>query len=192
MASDSKRSGDVRQIVLLGLLAVAVVFLFYQYYVSPLRGRVEAVNQRILGLRLEVQQARAFQARWPELQEQIRLQQARFKELQEALPTSKETAEIVRLVEDLAKESNLHLKSFTPQQTVQNDFYQDWPILLSIEGTFDNLGIFLERVSAFDRVVNVDNLSIRPLAEENRTRDRTIAATLTATTYVFQEQPSDS
>ena len=191
MASGQSGSGEKRQIFLLGILAAGVLFLFYNYYLNPMRSRVAAMDNRIQTLSLQVQQARAVQARLPELQEQIRQADARLKELQQVLPTEKETAEVVRLVQELAEGSNLHLKSFTPQQTVQNGFYQDWPILLSLEGTFDNLGIFLERVSAFERVINVDNLSVRPLAEEARTRTKTIAATCTATTYVFQGDSSD-
>ena len=185
-------SGATRQMVLLLLLAVGVCAVIYLYYVSPMNEELGTVEQSIERLENEVAVARVQEARLPALMEQIREQEAKLQALRSVLPTSKETADIVRQVEQIAKQSNLRLKSFTPQETVQKDFYQDWPILLSVEGNFDTLGVFLERVGRFRRLINVENLAIRPLSEDERTQNRSIAATCTATTYVFEEVSDDS
>ena len=83
-------------------------------------------------------------------------------------------------------ESNLKIKSFIPQKTIRNDFYEDWPIVISMEGTYDNLGIFFERVGQFARIMNVDNITIA--GHKNPGSRKTIAATCTATTFVFREE----
>ncbi|HSR67089.1 MAG TPA: type 4a pilus biogenesis protein PilO [Acidobacteriota bacterium] len=189
MASDSS---NVRQMVLLIVLALGVCVVIYIYGISPLQSRQATLESEIEQLEAEVMRARAVKAQLPQLQEQIRQQEEKLASLRRVLPTAKETAEVVRRVQELAVESKLHLRSFTPQDTVQRDFYEDWPILLSMEGNFDTLGVFLERIGRFQRIVNVERLSIKPLDADQRTPTRTISATCTATTYVFQEASDDS
>lgn len=187
MAEPSKR-----EMVLLGVLAALGCGALYIYLIKPMRADVEAADAQILELEQQVAMSAAVQAQLPEVQEELRQARERFRALQSVLPTSKETAEVVRRVQQLAIESNLHLKSFTPQQTIQNEFYEDWPILLSVEGTFDALGVFAEKVGAFSRIINIDNLTVRPVDVDSSNRSKTIAATCTATTYVFQEVSDDS
>ncbi|HSR51085.1 MAG TPA: type 4a pilus biogenesis protein PilO [Acidobacteriota bacterium] len=185
-------SSNTRQMVLLMILAVAVCVVIYMYYISPLQNDKAQLESEIEQLEAEVQRARAVKAQLPQIQEQIRQQEEKLAALRRVLPTAKETAQVVRRVQEMAVESNLHLRSFTPQETVQREFYEDWPILLSMEGNFDTLGIFLERIGRFQRIINVEKLSIKPLEAEERTPARTIAATCTATTYVFEEATDDS
>lgn len=176
-----------RQMLLLLILAGGICVVIWYYYIRPLNAELAELQQSIDQLTAQVQAAQAKQAQLPEIQEQIRLSEEKLKSLQRVLPSGKETADVVRKVQEMAVASELHLKSFTPQGTVQKDFYQDWPILLSVEGNFDSLGIFLEKIGRFERLINVDDLTIRPLDPDESSRARTIAATCTATTFVFQE-----
>ena len=130
--------------------------------------------------------ARAITARLPQFEADVEKLQAELDELQQVLPDEKETAEIVRRVEQLAVESDLSIRSFTPQATVSYEFYEDWPIRMSLEGSYNNLGLFFQRVANFQRIINVDNIEIRAISGEDP--DRTISATCTATTFVFVDQ----
>jgi Tfp pilus assembly protein PilO len=46
---------------------------------------------------------------------------------------------------------------------------------------YHDLGIFLDRVSKYSRIINVDSLRIGT----SRERDKTITASFTATTFVY-------
>jgi Tfp pilus assembly protein PilO len=39
--------------------------------------------------------------------------------------------------------------------------HAEWPIGLQLEGTYHNLGDFLERVSKFPRIINVSGIKIK-------------------------------
>ena len=54
---------------------------------------------------------------------------------------------------------------------------------MTIAGRYHDLGIFLDRVSKYQRIINVDNLRIGASKEQGRT----IQASLTATTFVYSE-----
>lgn len=166
-------------VIVLGLCGVV-----YRFYTSPLQADVERLGSEVRQLQREVAEGQALQARLPEFKRNLEEQETRLATLRAALPDQKETSEIIRRIQHLAAESSLELKSFNPQRTIHNGFYIDWPIEMSMEGSYHNLGSFLEKVAGFDRVVNIENLQIE--ASETQTPpDRTIRATCTATTFVF-------
>lgn len=166
--------------VILGLCGV-----FYAYMIVPLRTELESLEGRIQTLGAEIAAGRIVQARLPEIKQKVALQEETLSRLREILPEEKETAEIIRRVQEVAVQSNLRIRSFSPQRTVRKEFYEDWPILIALEGNYDNLGRFFEEVGQFTRIVNVDNINIRSLPEQ--TPERTLTATCTATTFVFLE-----
>ncbi len=175
-----------QQQVMLAVLAVAALGFFWYQFIFPVSAQMEALDQSVATLTAEVETARAITARLPQFEADVKILQAQLDELQQVLPDEKETAEIVRRVEQLAVESDLSIRSFTPQATVSYEFYEDWPIRMSLEGSYNNLGLFFQRVANFQRIINVDNIEIRALANEDP--DRTISATCTATTFVFVDQ----
>ncbi len=175
-----------QQQVMLAALAVMALGLFWYQFISPVSGQMEALDQKMGELTAEVETARAVTARLPQFKADVEELQVQLDELKRVLPDEKETAEIVRRVEELAVESDLSIRSFTPQATVAYEFYEDWPIRMSLEGSYNNLGLFFQRVANFQRIINVDNIEIKALANEDP--DRTISATCTATTFVLLEQ----
>ncbi len=63
----------------------------------------------------------------------------------------------------------------------------EWPIGLQLEGSYHDLGDFLERISKFPRIINVGGLHV--VAREGATGP-TLTAELTATTFVLVETPA--
>ena len=57
------------------------------------------------------------------------------------------------------------------------------PYKLQAEGTYHDLGAFLERVSKFPRIINVGEIKIK--AREAQTGRATVTAECTATTFVL-------
>ncbi len=177
-----------QQQIVLAVLAVAGLGFFWFYMINEVSAEIGSQRERIVQLTNEVEAGRAVADRLPQFELEVGELEGQLDELKQVLPDEKETAEIVRRVEELAVESNLSIRSFTPQATEQHEFYQDWPIRMSLEGSYNNLGLFFQRVANFQRIINVKNIEIRALS--NADPDRTISATCTATTFVFVEPES--
>ena len=175
-----------QQQVMLAVLAVAALGLFWHQLIFPVSAQMDSLDQKRSELTAEVETARAVTARLPQFKADVKELQIQLDELKQILPDEKETAEIVRRVEQLAVDSDLSIRSFTPQATVAYEFYEDWPIRMSLEGSYNNLGLFFQKVANFQRIINVDDIEIKVLS--NPDPDRTISATCTATTFVLLEQ----
>lgn len=185
MSRLSRLSQQGEYVVLCGLVLV-LCGVFYLYMIRPLQDQLSQTNDRIRSLEVEVAAGEAVRGKLSELKKAVSEQQARLSHLRRVLPEKKETAEIIRKVHEMALDSNLKINSFTPRTTVDNGFYEDWPILISLEGNYNALGDFFGRIGAFTRIINVENIHVKSIAE-HPTRQRTLSATCTATTFVFLE-----
>ena len=58
------------------------------------------------------------------------------------------------------------------RRSATRQMHAEWPISLELEGTYHNLGSFLDRVSKFPRIINVGELDIRGKTQQQRQRDR--------------------
>lgn len=177
-----------RQLLVFAILILLLSYVFYSWYIGPEKQEIQVLSSRATVLRTQVQKAQLAQARLPQLRQAIRQQREHLTVLRSVLPEAKETADIILRVQQMAIKSHLKLLSFAPQKTTEHDFYEDWPILLAMEGSYNDLGTFFEKIGHFRRVINVDNISIR--AVEKSTDQRTISATCTATTFVYQKPES--
>ena len=131
-----------QQQIMLAVLAAAALGAFWYYLIFPVSAQMEALDQRVNELLAEVETAQAIAARRPQFEADVQELSGQLDELKKVLPDEKETAEIVRRVEQLAVESDLSIRSFTPQATVAYEFYEDWPIRMSLEGATIIWGFF--------------------------------------------------
>ncbi len=173
------------QLILLTILMAGLCYVFYSQYIQSLRSEVEALETKARNLQVEVQKGQIVFQRLPLFKKEVQQQEVRLTNLRKILPERKETGDIVRRVVQLAEQSRLRIKSFEPEKANRKDFFEEWPIMMSMEGSYDNLGTFFEKVSRFTRIINVDNITIKGAAAP--VRNNTLSATCTATTFVFVE-----
>jgi type IV pilus assembly protein PilO len=79
----------------------------------------------------------------------------------------------------------LTIRSFAPQAVAAKQIYAEWPIGLRLDGTYHNLGSFLERVSKFPRIINVTSIHIK--TKDSGASSDTVTADCVATTFVLVE-----
>jgi len=167
-------------------LALAATGVFWTWYAQPAQASIEERQVRLDGLRAEIQRGLTNARRLPEVRKEIAGLEQQLAALRERLPEEQDVADLLRRVQGMATESNLTIRGFTPRAAARKQLHMEWPIGLQLEGTYHNLGDFLERVSKFPRIINVGDIQIR--AREG-TGSATITAECTATTFVLLETP---
>jgi len=175
--------------MLLGLLLLGGGYVYYLYVIQPVKAEVTTLETRVTALKSEIQKGQIVYQRLPQFKREVEEQQGILANLRGVLPEEKQTDAILSGIVQLARESRLQIKSFTPQSTIRKEFYEDWPILLAMEGNYDNLGQFFDRIGQFQRIINVDTIAIQKLDKPER--NKTISATCTATTFVFVEPSAE-
>ena len=176
--------GQVAAFAVLGLGAAGA---FYNWYAQGAQQGIEAQQAQLTSLHAEIDRGHAAEKRLPEFRRELASLEAQMSRLRAVLPDERDVADLLRRVQGMATQSSLTILGFTPQAINKKTMYVEWPIGLKLEGTYHDLGLFLERVSKFPRIINVGNLKVKAL--DKSATGATISAELTATTFVLVEQP---
>ena len=174
--------GQVGAFVVLSLAGAGV---FWNFYASPAQTSIDARRAQLATIRAEIDRGLATARRLPEFRKEVTTLEAQLDRLRAILPSERDVSDLLRRVQAMATQSNLTIRGFTPQAVSTRQLHAEWPIGLQLEGTYHNLGDFLERVSKFPRIINVSGIRIR--TKENSTDASTITAECTATTFVLIE-----
>jgi len=170
----------------LGVSAVIAALIcggFYYFWYSDALDQQRQKETRLADLQKQIRALEATANRLPEFQREVQALEARLETLKRILPPEKEMPDLMRRIQYLAAQSSLQIRKFNPAAVVTKDFYQEVPVSIDVEGTYHNMGAFLDRVSRMSRLVNMTDLKIK--AQTTQTLNNTIAVTSTATTYVY-------
>ena len=174
------------QVLLFAILGLAGVGAFYYFYVMSFQTEMAEREQKLAALRADINKGMTTATKLAEFRAQVTDLQTRLDGLKAVLPEEKDVADLLRRIQTLATQSNLSIKGFKPMATATKTLHAEWPILLQLDGTYHNLGMFFDRISKFSRIINVGNIAIR--AKDKPDANSTISAECTATTFVLLEQ----
>ncbi len=174
------------QVALMAALAVGVVILVYVFWISDMQQRIDELEEDWMAKDREIRKGLAIQQRLPEFEREIEGLERTLADVATILPRDTETGDLLQWIKNLGDQSNLDLKSFSPGGLREVEFYKEFPIEMQVFGRYHDLGIFLDRVSKYSRIINVDKL--RMDANTGGDREKTIRASFVATTFVYDEQ----
>jgi len=177
------------QIAIFAVLVLCMAAVFYVYYLKDKIVQRDAIQADIARLEVSVAQGTAIESRLRRFRQELAQLEERLAVLQNILPVEKETPTVLRSVQQMAASSNLKINKFTPQPVVPRAFYSDLPIQIEVEGNYDGLGNFFEKISQATRIINVDSISISGLDKEMASA-HTLTANCTATTFVYKDELS--
>ena len=160
--------GQVAAFAVLGLGAAGA---FWNWYAQGAQQAIEAQRAQLTSLHAEIDRGHAAEKRLPEFRRELASLEAQMSRLRAVLPDERDVADLLRRVQGMATQSSLTILGFTPQAVTKKTMYVEWPIGLKLEGTYHDLGLFLERVSKFPRIINVGNLKVKALDKSRQRRD---------------------
>jgi len=174
------------QVLLFAAIGVAIVGM--AYFVMPdlqkMKADIEDAEVRYSDKERKILEGQAIEQRLPEFEREIASLERKLGDVRQILPTDRETGDLLAWIKNLGDQSNLDLKSFSPSGLRPVEWYKEFPIEMNVIGRYHDLGIFLDRVSKYSRIINVDGLRIAAVRGEP---GKTIRASFTATTFVYDE-----
>jgi type IV pilus assembly protein PilO len=176
------------QILVFTGLVVCLAIVTFMYYHKDLIEERDGIQAEIDKLSLSVAQGTAIESRYNQFKQELAQIEERLTVLQSILPAQKETPIVLRSVQQMAASSNLKILRFTPQPVIPRAFYSDWPIQMEVEGNYNGLGMFFEKVSRATRIIDVGTITITG-SDASKDPNHTLTASCTATTFVFKEEP---
>jgi type IV pilus assembly protein PilO len=168
------------------VLAVAGLAAFFYLYATPKQAEMAQRQRKLDALQADIQKGHVIERRLPQFRAEVAQLEARLDTLKNVLPEEKDMADLLRRLQMLAVRSNLTIRHFKPSPTmVVKELHAEVPIALEFDGSYNNLGLFFDRVSKFPRLIHLDNVDIK--AKDKQESESTIGASLTATTFILLE-----
>jgi type IV pilus assembly protein PilO len=174
--------GQIGVFVAVSLILAGV---FYYYYETPAQAAMAARNTELTAVRSRITLGQAKARQLPEFRKQISELEARLEVLKPILPSERDAGDLLRRVQTLAVQSNLTILGFKPQAISLAEMHAEWPINLQLEGSYHNFGMFLDRVSKFPRIINIDRITMG--TNPSPTAAASMRIGVTATTFVLME-----
>ncbi|MEJ2245246.1 MAG: type 4a pilus biogenesis protein PilO [Acidobacteriota bacterium] len=182
-------SRPVQHAIFAGLI-VCLAVLFYMYCIKGLVKDCNALEDEIATLEKSVAEATAVKSQHAEFQKELADLEERLTVLRSILPAEKETPTVVRNVQSMAVSSNLMIQKFTPKPEIMRDFYSDWPIDIEVQGNYNGLGTFFEKIGRATRLIDIGTISINQIRGSTDPK-QTLTASYTATTFVYKDNQPD-
>ena len=179
------------QVLVFAALGLGIVVIAYFVFpnLKDMQAEIDTMSDDLAEKQREVSDGQAIEARLPEFEREIASLKQKLGDVQQILPTGRETGDLLRWIKNLGDQSNLDLKSFSPGGLRPVEFYKEFPIEMNVNGTYHDLGLFLDRVSKYQRIINVDNLRMSKATRSEP--GKTIQASFTATTFVYDEDGAE-
>lgn len=167
------------------LLVLGGLFMWFVYI--PNTGKVSRIETEIAGLEQGIK--RAF-SKAKNLQtyktEQIQLD-AQFRKVLKLLPNEREIPRFLRSITHLERDSNIEFLLFIPKEERTRGFFIEIPVSMEIKGNYHDIALFFDKVGRMDRIVNISDISMRPISEYS-TR---LITRCEAVTFRFREKSDE-
>ncbi len=167
------------------LLLAAVVVAFKYVKFDAMNGDIVRKERKLKTLEREINEGRAAMKSLPQFREEVDRLQLELDKLLRILPSRRNTEDLLRRLRRLTEQGDFDLLRFTPRGLSKRDFYSEWPIGISLNGTYHNLALFFDRIRRFSRIINVENLRISA-----RGRGRhSVSANFNIKTFIYNPPP---
>ena len=186
MAKSFHELSQRTQMIVFGLLCVLAAVGAWQVSIGPNSAELETRRSHLAKLESEIIRVQAIADKLPALQREVRSLQVSLRETTAAIPEEKDPQDVLASLIEVASDSSLDIALWKPSPVVAKAQYSEWPILLTFEGAYHDLGRFFDRLADMPRLISVSDLNIKTKTKPNGRG--TVTASCLATTFVFRQE----
>jgi len=162
------------------IVLLAALFIYFLY--MPKADQIKRTNREIATLKQRLNKARIRAKNLKKFEQEFAQVDAQFMEALKLLPNEKEIPKLLRNITQLGSDSALEFRVFIPKKERAGDFYMEIPVSLEVSGTYHNVAVFFDKVGQMERIVNILNVSMKPV----KPRSTQLVTTCDAVTYRFK------
>ena len=168
--------------IFLVFIGVAVFLLYMPKYET-----IATLENELAKLEKELQIAKRNAKDLNKFQQKMKDAEEQFKIVMKSLPEKEEIPSLLTSISDSGKDSGLEFLLFQPKGEITKDFYAEIPVAMTVKGKFHNIATFFDRVARLSRVVNIRNISMKPVQD-----NLSLTTSCTAVTYKFIENKPEN
>jgi type IV pilus assembly protein PilO len=150
------------------LIVIGLVLLlgggFSWFVYMPRMNEIDRLEQEIADLKQKIALGKMWGQKLAGLQQEMEQVEKEFQKALKILPNEREIPSLLAGISQLGIDANLQFRLFSPGQEVMRNFYVEIPVSIEVGGTFRDVICFLDKLSRMERIVNIVDISLRPVA----------------------------
>ncbi len=189
--------------MIINLIFIAVIaYLGWDYYsfttdrTSELGVKQTSLDQKnadITAGEKKVADAKAFYQNLEKKRDELRRLSTELATMKSTLTENNDIPAFMKLVLNEAKHVGLTVRSLVPLPPVSQQFYVEQPFDLEFQGVYVQLIAFLDRLAQAERIVRIDDFSVRPRGGTSRgSRFIELEGTIKVRSYVYLGTQEDT
>jgi type IV pilus assembly protein PilO len=189
---DNKVAGlnKTHKIIICLAFAILPTVAFYFLFFSPKSVEIKGLETNVAKLQKEIATVKIQAAKLDQFLAEKKESERKFKEASLVIPDSKEIPSLLTNISSQASGSGLDIASFVPKGEIPKEFYAEIPVSIKVNGTYHNVGFFLDSVSKLPRLVNVVSLTLGGAKEVEE--EMLLGSSIQLVTYKFIEPKNDA
>jgi Tfp pilus assembly protein PilO len=169
------------RLAIFGGVAVALYAGFWYFMTKGMHEEVVQLQDEVAALKQKNASAQIDSQRLANFKSLYQSKQQEYDDLKALLPEQRELTNVLQGIQDRAHNARLVLKSFSPKDDFQEDFYNGKKISVGVTSSFSSLREFFELMARYQRIVSISNFEIKQL--DKPSQGKTIDATFDLTAY---------
>lgn len=172
--------------ILLVVVVVPMYFLsaMYPFTWASRSEDIAKLETRHQELSRDLEKARLLVRNLERVEQEYAILREQWEVAQTLLPEQNEMPNLLRKVSAAGQQSGIEFEVFRPQPPLNQGFYTDNPVEVTIRGGYHQTGVFLSRLANLNRIVNVSKLRMEGIDNQDDT-PATMETDLILTAYTL-------
>jgi type IV pilus assembly protein PilO len=178
------------QAALFAGIAAVLVWLAENQIIDPINAKMAKLETERTELIQEITKGETLKARSIEFEAELKRLEAQLESLKKILPATEEIADLYSRIQQEGTELGLNITSFRPGGHVPKEYYEEWPIAMSLAGNYHVLAKFFERIGKLYRIINVNDFAVTTATQQRAgaSSGNTLTGSCVATTFIYKEE----
>ena len=151
---------DAGKAAILLFVLAAIGIIYYVAIHSPLEEEIASARQAHAALETRMGEARARQAQYLQLREELASREGLDRANLRVLPEQAEMAAFLQDLNRLAETSGLRMRLVEPRPEEPQEQYVRLPVALEVSGRYHQLSRFFYNVSRLERAISMENIQL--------------------------------
>jgi type IV pilus assembly protein PilO len=183
------------------LLAGFIGYLAYNVYefeysetgeIQKLQGQVKQADTELDGMRKKKKEGEAFLKSLDSKKEEIRDQAKKLSGYQGALSEAADIPNLIKILLTEARKLEIRVDRMEPGKKNQKEFYLEQEFKLDVKGSFQQILMFMHRISQLQRILKVGNFNLKKSSISLSSRSVTLDSSISVNAYQYTVSKEDA
>lgn len=178
-------SFNLQKTLIMGCIAAALYYFMGFNDGSTIETQIQATDAEIRTQEAKEKESDAALKEVEQVRAAVGALSDQFKVVGQALPSEIQMSDVIRAVDVTARASGVSVKTKEPKPAINNEYYEEIPLRITLEGSFSEITLFLFYMASQERIMKVKNFSLSLPTGGDRTINRRLLFDGQVTAYRF-------